>query len=492
MLKIDYVAAGETVSRFHESDAFVRGLMGPVGSSKSSACCIELFMRACCQRAFEGKRLTRFGVTRASYRELKSTTIKTWMEWFPFAKITWESPIVSTVDLPLPDGTRVQMETLFFPIESPTEIEKLSSLEITGFWMNEARENPVALMQKLTERTGRYPARRFGGPSWSGGVMDTNAPDDDHWWYKLAEGSDIRLIEHMMMVESKMRELGYLGTKQRLYEFLRQPGALIMKDSGELDPNPLAENIQNLNGGYAYYYKQAAGKSREWIKAQILGQYASVATGKPVYPEYNDELHCRRARPNSAWPLILGFDYGLTPACAITQVTPRGQLIVVDELFAKDMGIRQFARDVVKPHLEMNYREFHYHAVGDPAGASRRDTDEKTCFMELAEEGIACVPAISNSLIARREAVAKYLTRMTDGQPAFLIDPKCEMLRRGFNGRYQYERVNVIGDERFRDVPLKNDFSHLHDALQYGALYSQSANLKDSPKKLVYPPLGIV
>ena len=66
------------------------------------------------------------------------------------------------------------------------------------------------------------------------------------------------------------------------------------------------------------------------------------------------------------------------------------------------------------------------------------------------------------------------------------------MLRRGFNGRYQYERVNVIGDERFRDVPLKNDFSHLHDALQYGALYSQSANLKDSPKKLVYPPLGIV
>jgi hypothetical protein len=38
-----------------------------------------------------------------------------------------------------------------------------------------------------TQRVGRYPSLRVGGPSWTGIIMDTNPPDDDSWWYKLAE-----------------------------------------------------------------------------------------------------------------------------------------------------------------------------------------------------------------------------------------------------------------------------------------------------------------
>jgi hypothetical protein len=91
----------------------------------------------------------------------------------------------------------------------------------------------------------------------------------------------------------------------------------------------------------------------------------------------------------------------------------------IDELFAKDMGIRQFARDVVRPHLALNYAGYSFQAVGDPSGNAGKDTEEKTCFMELAEEGIPCCPATSNNFVARREAVAKYLTRMSDGKPVF-------------------------------------------------------------------------
>jgi hypothetical protein len=58
---------------------------------------------------------------------------------------------------------------------------------------------------------------------------------------------------------------------------------------------------------------------------------------------------------------------------------------------------------------------------------SRADTDEKTCFMELAEEGIPAVPASNNSFVGRREAVAKYLTRMIDGKPGLILDPKCDL-----------------------------------------------------------------
>ena len=41
------------------------------------------------------------------------------------------------------------------------------------------------------------------------------------------------------------------------------------------------------------------------------------------------------------------------------------------------------------------------------------------------------------------------------------------MLRKGFAGGYHYRRLKVAGDERYHDEPNKNEFSHVHDALQY-------------------------
>ena len=202
--------------------------MGPVGSSKSSACCMEVFTRACEQKAFLGVRRSRWAVIRNTYPELKSTTIKTWMEWFGFAQMRYDSPITSLINLPLPDGTKVELEVMFFPMDRPEEIGKLKSLELTGAWINEVGEMPKAVLDMCTQRVGRFPAVRFGGPSWTGVVMDTNPPDDDHFYYRMAEK------EH-----------------PKDWAFFRQPGGLL-EMGGELKANPLAENIENLPGGHEY------------------------------------------------------------------------------------------------------------------------------------------------------------------------------------------------------------------------------------------------
>ena len=445
--------------------------MGPVGSSKSSACCTEIFDRACRQEAHNQTRSTRWAVVRNTFGELKSTTLKTWAQWFPgeVAPVKWDSPISSNINFWLPDKTRVKAEVLFFPLDRPEDVGKLRSLELTGAWINEASEISKAALDMLTQRVGRYPPKKYGGPTWSGVVMDTNPPDDDHWYYRMAEK------EH-----------------PKGWKFFRQPGGLIEQE-GRFLPNPEAENIENLPGGYEYYQRMLAGKSREWIKVFVLGNYGTISDGKPIYPEWNDEIHVKSVEANPELPLILGFDYGLTPACVICQVTPHGTLIVLDELFSKEMGIRQFSRDVVRPHLAVNYPRMRISGVGDPAGMARKDTDEKTCFMVLAEEGFACAPASTNSFAGRREAVAKYLTRLSDGKPAFQLDPRCDMLRRGFNGRYQFKRLQVVGEERFRDVADKNDASHLHDALQYACLYTQQlGDGSEWAKPLEYPQAGIV
>jgi hypothetical protein len=160
--------------------------------------------------------------------------------------------------------------------------------------------------------------------------------------------------------------------------------------------------------------------------------------------------------------------------------------VVLDELVAEDMGIAQFARDVVKPYLNQKYPEYGFNAVGDPAGISRSQTEERTCFQELLEAGIPAIPAPTNEFLARREAVAKLLTILIDGKPGIQVSPRASMTRKGFNGHYHYERLQVGGHEGlYKSVPKKNESSHIHDALQYAALYARhfSSNTWSTPSK---------
>ena len=424
------------------------------------------------QAPHNGVRYSRGMFIRNTYPELKSTVIKSFQDWFPesIAPIRFDVPITANLNFALPDGTRLDCEILFLSFDRPDDIGKLKGFETTWIGLSEANELPKSALDMATQRVGRYPPQRMGGPTWSGVFGDTNMPDDDHYLYRLFEKE-----------------------KPKGYALYKQPGGLMEVD-GEYFANPLAENVKHLPGGHEYYLKQVSGKAKEWIKVFLLAQYGTISDGKPIYPEWNDDIHCRKVDPLPGIPLILGFDYGLTPACVICQVSPRGAFHVLDELQATDMGIRQFARDVVTPHLAVNYNGYTFQACGDPAGLARSDTDEKTCFMELAEAGIACVPASTNSFVGRREAVAKYLTRLTDGKPTFIVDPRCDTIRRGFNGRYQFKRLAVVGAERFRDVPDKNEFSHLADALQYAALHSLNMNQsEDWSKPIKYPErAGIV
>jgi hypothetical protein len=350
------------------------------------------------------------------------------------------------------DGPGMELEVLFMALDRPTETGKLRSLELTGAWINEASEIPKEIFDMVTQRVGRFPSKLLGGPSWTGIILDTNPCDDDHWYYKLAEEE-----------------------RPEQWEFFRQPGGLY-KEGEDYKPNPDAENILNLPDGHNYYIRQLPSKDDDWINVFLLGNYGSTRDGKPVYPEFNDKVHTleKNVEAERGLPLVLGWDFGLTPACVIMQVTARGKIIILDELVSEDMGIRQFANEVVKPHLVTKYVGFQWFSAGDPAGNIRAQTDERTCLQELLEAGIATEPAPTNDFIPRREAVAFFLTRMADGQPAFALNPRCTWLRKGFLGRYKYERLKTSGPARYKDRPVKDMTSHIQDALQYACLRVRS------------------
>ena len=393
-----------------------------------------------------------------TYRELIDTTVATFFQWVPPDDRTriWRQDqmkfTVSTADM--------EVEFLFRALDKPKDARKLLSLELTGAWINEARELPKVIVDMLQGRVGRYPGPLEGGCSWSGIFMDTNPPDNDHWWY-------------------------------RTFEEKRPEGWGLYRQPGGLDPN--AENLDWLTQtadtlalpvghpkrreqGRVYYRRMMAGKSDEWIKVYVNGDYGFVQEGKAVYPEYADRIHASPTRLayNPALPLLVGVDAsGLWPAAVACQLTPFGQLRALREFLGEVIGASGFSEQLRR------WIASEFPSIGDaglrlfidPAGMSPSGSDEKTYAEYLQAVGFSPMPAPSNQFSARREAVALYLSRLVEGQPALLVDSEgCPVLRKGFQGGYSLKRVQVKGEERYRDEPDKTRYSHPHDGLQYAAL----------------------
>lgn len=460
MTQWSYSADGDTLRRFLSSDAFVRGLRGPVGSGKSVACCCgDLFRRALQQKkAPDGIRKTRWGVIRNTQPELKTTTIKTWLDWFPeatFGKFNWAPPFTHRIR-----KGEIDMEVIFIALDKPEDVKKLLSLELTGIWINEAREVPKAIVDAATSRVGRYPSERDGGCTWSGVIMDTNPPDEDHWWPIMA--GDVPPPD--WMTEAEVRNL----VKPKNWEFFSQPGAMkpVKDDSGNVtsyEMNPARENKKGIRP--SYYQNLITGKSPNWINVYVCNQYGSLTDGKPVYPLFDRQLHVAldALQPVPGIPITVGLDFGLTPSAVFGQ-NLRGRWLLLRELVAVDMGIVRFSELLRRIMAELPGGQFN--VFGDPAGDFRAQTDETTPFQILRRAGIQARPASSNDVALRIEAVNAPLTRLVEKQPGLLIDPRCTNLIKGFEGGYHYRRLQVSG-ERYEDTPNKNRFSHVHDALQY-------------------------
>jgi hypothetical protein len=443
-----------TMARFHASQALYRGIMGPVGSGKSTGCCMEVMTRAHEQAPeHDGVRRTRFAVVRNTYRELKDTTLKTWLRWFDegtFGEFAY-SDMIHLIRMPHGDGcTMVELEVLFRALDKPSDITKLLSLELTGAWVNEARELPVSLIEALGDRVERFPGP--GRTTWFGVFMDTNPPDSDHWWYKRAEED-----------------------RPEGWDFFRQPGGLIERN-GVFVGNPDAENMLVMDAqgritrdglSHDYYTKRMPGKSPDHIRVYYCAEYGYVREGKPVYPEFSPAVHVAPA-PILARPgtIYVGLDFGLTPAATFGQPDASGRWGIIDELVSEDMGIARFG-ELLKSKMLREYPGHEWDVWGDPAGMQRAQTDERTPFDILRAKGIPARPSPSNDFVLRREAVAAGLNKLVDGKPGLMVSPKCTCLIKGMAGAYAFKRVQVSGDERFRDVPDKTKFSHVCESAQY-------------------------
>jgi hypothetical protein len=450
-LQITYKAT-PTMVLFHNSTAFYRGVRGPVRSGKSTGMCHEIWKRILEQAPAKDKiRYTKWVVIRNTYGELLDTTIPTWLRYFPESQCgpLNKQRMEQHIRRVGPKGG-IDVMVLFRAMDRPDDAKHLGSLEVTGAWVNEAKDVPKVVIDTLGDRVGQFPPKELGGCTWRGVLLDTNSMDTDHWWYRMAE---------------EERPPGWA--------FFSQPGGLV-ESNGKFYPNPRAENVNNLNEP-DYYLARMAGKKIDHVRVFYCNQYGFVQEGKPVFGEYTDAIHCSREvlQPVKGIPIRVGIDWGLTPSVTFGQRLPNGRWVILSEIVSERMGAQNLAIEFYR-HINEMYPGFEIIAPsGDPAGEAGAQTDEKTPFQvfntELANLGLLleAIPAPTNDPVLRQGAVRNNLSRLIDGVPALVISPACRVLRKGFMGGYCLKRIQVSGDERFKDAPDKNRFSHVQDSLQY-------------------------
>ena len=434
-MEIDYTPS-KVCKNFMMSDSKMRVLMGPVGSGKSVASTFEVIRRASMQEPNkQGIRKSRVAIVRETARQLQDTTIKTFHDWFPPGVCGNYMRTTKTYFFQVGD---VECEIMFRALDDSDDVANLNSLELTFAWFNECRDINPDIVDAMSKRIGRFPSAKDGGPTWFGMWGDTNPPTMDTWGYYQMEQLD---------------PSDGVSFNDNGWDVFKQP-------SGR---SSLAENIENLPEGY--YDTQ--GRSEEYVRVYIDGEYGLSSAGQPVYKYFRPDYHMgeQSLRPiiNGVRPIVIGMDLGLTPAAVIGQQDPRGRVLILNEAVSSDMGVQRFVRTILKPMIYEYYTGAPVLVVTDPAGVQRAQTDERSAVDIIKAEGLKVMPAKTNNVSARLSAVDDYLMRQVDGDSAFLLDPRCSKLKAAMMGGYRFHKKNGNIE--------KNKHSHVAEALQYLMLH---------------------
>ncbi len=434
MASVNYTAI-PSLADFHRSGARVRVVRGPIGSGKTTAMLIEL-LRMACEQAPDpdtGKRHTQMAVIRNTLPQLKSTCLVSIMQFLqPIAH--WR-PSDSTVQIRFGD---VESDWLLLPMDTPENIRKLLSLELTAAWVSEAREIDPEIVRNVLSRCGRFPARARGGATRYGLIMESNSFSMDSPWYELLEEE---LPDN--------------------WDYFVQPSAI----GGQ------ADWLQYLPTDY--YTDLMESNTPEWVHQYVENEYGPSLAGEAVFKNtFSTNFHVAENRliPTPTQQLMIGFDFARHPAAVFCQIDPRGRFLVLDELEKENIGVEAFAREYVLPLLRSDkYRSCPSIIIGDPSGVSRSQIGEESVFDALKRLGFHAFPASTNQIDPRIRAVEKFLIQQRDGGPGFLIDPECKVLIQAFQSKYRYKKKTDGTIDNTKPEKLR-PWADVMDALEYACL----------------------
>lgn len=433
-------AASHTCSEFLSSRDPRKILAGPVGGGKTSACVIGILLNAMQQEPDnDGVRRTRHLIIRNTVPMLKTTTIKSFLDWIPDGVFgRWVSSD-KTYYMKFED---VEAEVLFMSLEDSNDIRKLLSLETTTAFFNEMREINPDVVEGLigTKRIGRYPSRKDGpGATYPCIFADTNMPAMDTWHQQVMDG-----------------EIGDWVT-------FKQPSGRSKE----------AENIEFLPKGYY----ETEGLSEEYVKTMVDCEYGISREGLPVFrstfiPSFHISEEPLLHIISEGYPLLIGMDAGLTPAAVIGQMSPIGKLRILAECYTKpedSMGMERFLDTRLLPLLRSRFAGCSSQVIIDPAAKQRGQVSEETVFEIVKKKRLKVITAPTNKTELRVGSAEILFGRQVNKSAYLTIDKGCTGLIAALKHGYKYgaKKDGEIDEKPRKDHPA----SDICDSFTYLTVY---------------------
>lgn len=407
---------------FIESTAKADLFSSRMGEGKSTALAWSAFAHT---RANPG---AKWALIRDTFENMQATTQKTFFEWFPPGvmgtynhqrkEFTWAS------------GVAEGMVT-FLGADSPDDASKLMSREFAGFGMDEPA--PAVGSAGIDEMVFDLAMSRLRqkGMKWYAAKLAENNPDETHWTY---------------------RKFSYPG----------------MEGFKLWQPNK-PENEHNLPASYYAELRKIWAHRPDLIRRFVDGEFGFQSIGKAVTPQWSDKVHLSHGLiPVPRKELIILWDFGLNPTAIITQISPMGSWNILEAYVGDGIGVEELIDEVVRPTLELNYRNLPLRHIGDPAGQNREQSSSKRSAVLTLKKSLGgnwrSGPVRPHERI---EPLRSALTRMIGGRGLIQVDKeKAAAVWHALRGGWHYpvSRTGVMAGE-----PKKDIHSHPGDAMGYGA-----------------------
>jgi hypothetical protein len=453
----DYVInfdAPPTISQMMMDNKKLRFTRGPVGSGKSTGKAMELFRRAIEQAPGpDGIRRTQMAVVRNTGQQLRTTCLVTIQTLFG-PLVRWK-PSTMEVIFEFDD---IYSNWILLPLDTPDNIRRLLSLELTMAWVSEFREIQPQIVKDVFSRCGRYPSKLNGGPTFYGVVAETNAFDEDSLWFDELENE----------------------LPGNWSYFVQPSGATIVDFDGVETLVPTGENHENLP---ETYYQDLAesngGPESNWSRQYIFNEIAPSVSGEAVFnANFDHDFHISKTEIEviPTLPLCIGIDTDRNPAAVVTQIDPIGRMNVLGEAFATNMGMELFVETYLRPLLyESRFAGCPVYLVIDPSGITKSSIGEESTLAALTRMGFVAILAQTNMIEPRLRAVDTWLQKQLGGKGAIQFDKThCPVLVLAMGSRYRFRKKKK--DQQLEVKPDKNHpFSDLCDGLQYACLGGSTA-----------------
>lgn len=476
---------GPVAEACYWDDATIVGIMGPVGSGKTTTVLKSRLRRAMSmpRSVIDGVRRYKLLVIRENYRLIWATTIPDLLKVFPAHLGEWVGGRggPATFTMRFDDGHGL-IEFVVECMAFGDNVEAaMRGYQTTDIWLHEMDTNPIDVLTNGITRIKRHPGmdhfRGYAAELADFGqiVGDFNAPEPENWTCELFMDEGKRAAT-LQLINAQLPE----GAPPVRIGYHRQPGY------GE----PGCENLQNLPKGY-YAAQIAANRlvgRGDKIDRLVYNRIVHTRAGEPVFQrEFSRRIHVAEAAvpPLPGLPLRIGLDQGFKGAAVVGQfVTPFHWRILGELHFPAERLLAKVFGERLAALLEERWPGWRVEGGwADMAGehGASQAADENETWNRLVGQtaGFRVRPQRigTNRIQPRLEAVRAALEApMHGGLPGLLIDPSCRFLIAGFEARYVWtDEVDARGDKR--KVPDKRlTEANVMDALQYLLLSEARGN----------------